>query len=179
MHVLRRVSLVSVILTALLLAPGCSDDDDPTTPEGFQVTIVVTDDAGNPLEGLDLSMVPELPYYQDGKRIPTSVSAPDVSRMSAFPNPFYPDEAPTTIAYVLEDNASVHMRIYTLSGGLVLDKQFSTGDLGGMAGLNEVPWNGRNNQGDPVASGGYIVFIEAEGNGTTMHVMRRKIGVIW
>jgi hypothetical protein len=97
-----------------------------------------------------------------------------------YPNPFHPDEGVgTTIAYVLDDNASVHMRIYTISGGLVLDTQFASGDQGGMTGLNEVPWDGRNGNGDPVASGGYIVFIEAEGNGATMHVMRRKIGVVW
>ena len=96
-----------------------------------------------------------------------------------YPNPFHPDETTTTIAYVLEDNASVRMRIYTLSGGLVLSQQFATGSNGGQAGLNEVPWDGRNGDGDPVASGGYILFIEAEGNGATMHVMRRKIGVVW
>ena len=80
---------------------------------------------------------------------------------------------------MLQDNASVRMRIYTLSGGLVLDRQFNSGDQGGSTGLNEVPWDGRNGNGDPVASGGYILFIEAEGNGATMHVMRRKIGVVW
>jgi hypothetical protein len=96
-----------------------------------------------------------------------------------YPNPFHPDEAPTTIAYVLQDNASVRLRIYTLSGGLVLDRQFATGDQGGQAGLNEVTWDGRNGDGEIVASGGYIALIEAEGNGATMHVMRRKIGVVW
>jgi hypothetical protein len=99
--------------------------------------------------------------------------------LTNYPNPFHPDEAPTTIAYVLQDNASVHTRIYTLSGGLVLDRQFTAGDQGGQTGLNEVTWDGRNGNGDIVASGGYILFIEAEGNGATMHVMRRKIGVVW
>ena len=99
--------------------------------------------------------------------------------LTNYPNPFHPDETPTTIAYVLQDNASVRMRIYTLSGGLVLNKQFIAGDQGGSTGLNEVPWDGRNGNGEPVASGGYILFIEAEGNGATMHVMRRKIGVVW
>ncbi|MBD3869695.1 MAG: Ig-like domain-containing protein, partial [Acidobacteria bacterium] len=94
--------------------------------------------------------------------------------LTNYPNPFHPDETPTTIAYVLEDNASVRMRIYTLSGGLVLNKQFTAGDMGARAGLNEVPWDGRNGVGEPVASGGYILFIEAEGNGATMHIMRRK-----
>jgi hypothetical protein len=96
-----------------------------------------------------------------------------------YPNPFHPNESATTIAYVLDDNARVRMRIYTLSGGLVLDREFAAGDEGGRAGLNEVPWDGTNGDGERVASGGYVLFLEAEGNGATLHEMRRKIGVVW
>jgi hypothetical protein len=98
--------------------------------------------------------------------------------ITSYPNPFHPDEAPTTIAYVLDDNASVRMRVYTISGSLVLDRQFAAGDVGGSPGLNEVQWDGRNGNEEPVASGGYIVYVEAEGTGATQHVMRRKIGVV-
>ncbi|MDX2473598.1 MAG: hypothetical protein QNL91_07780 [Candidatus Krumholzibacteria bacterium] len=96
-----------------------------------------------------------------------------------YPNPFHPDETATTIAYVLDDNATVRVRVYTLSGSLVLDRQHASGDVGGSTGLNEITWDGRNGTGEPVASGGYIVYVEAEGNGATQHVMRRKIGVVW
>lgn len=96
-----------------------------------------------------------------------------------YPNPFHPDETQTTIAYVLDDNARVRMRIYTLSGGLVLDREFAAGDEGGQAGLNEVTWDGTNGDGERVASGGYVLYLEAEGNGATLHEMRRKIGVVW
>lgn len=99
--------------------------------------------------------------------------------LTNYPNPFHPDEAPTTIAYVLDDDASVRIRIYTLSGGLVYEAQYAAGGQGGLGGLNEITWNGRNGDGNAVASGGYILFIEAEGGGTTMHVMRHKIGVVW
>ena len=99
--------------------------------------------------------------------------------LTNYPNPFHPDEAPTTIHYVLNDDATVRMRIYTLSGGLVLDQSFARGDEGGRQGHNTLLWDGYNNDNEPVASGGYILFIEAEGNGATMHVMRRKIGVVW
>ena len=95
-----------------------------------------------------------------------------------YPNPFHPSEAPTTIAYVLADNASVTLQIYTLSGNLVVKRQFPLGAEGGRAGLNEYPWNGRNGQGELVASGGYILVINAEGTGETLHVMRRKIAVV-
>ncbi|KPL19154.1 MAG: hypothetical protein AMJ92_04600 [candidate division Zixibacteria bacterium SM23_81] len=95
-----------------------------------------------------------------------------------YPNPFHPGEAPTTIAYKLADNATVALRIYTLSGGLVLRKDFSSGRPGGIAGLNEYKWDGRNGAGDYVSSGGYVLVIEAKGSGETLHVMRRKIAVV-
>jgi hypothetical protein len=112
--------------------------------------------------------------------IETALVDPDAAggHVTNYPNPFHPDEGPTEIAYVLKDNASVRMRIYTLSGGLVLDRDFVQGEQGGAAGRNAVPWDGRNGDGELVASGGYIVFIEAQGNGSTMHVMRRKVGVV-
>jgi hypothetical protein len=95
-----------------------------------------------------------------------------------YPNPFHPNEAPTTIAYKLNGDARVTLRIYTLSGGLVLEQQFDAGATGGVAGLNEIQWDGQNGEGDMVASGGYIAVIEAEANGETMHSMRRKIAVV-
>ncbi len=95
-----------------------------------------------------------------------------------YPNPFHPNEAPTTIAYKLADNATVTLRIYSITGSLVLERTFHAGSPGGVVGLNEVLWDGQNGSGDLVASGGYIVVIEAEGNGETLHTMRRKIGVV-
>lgn len=111
----------------------------------------------------------------------TALVDPDApgGTITSYPNPFHPDEAATTIAYKLDDDASVRLRVYTVSGGLVLDRQYAAGDVGGREGLNEVQWDGRNGNGDPVASGGYIVYVAAEGNGATQHVMRRKIGVVW
>ena len=70
------------------------------------------------------------------------------------------------------------LRIYTISGALVLREDFARGEQGGVIGLNQYEWDGRNGAGDYVASGGYIVLVEAEGNGETLHVMRRKIAVV-
>ena len=98
--------------------------------------------------------------------------------ISNYPNPFHPGETPTTIAYKLSDNANVTLRIFTLTGGLVFEKSFTTGQQGGMAGLNEYVWDGRNGDGRIVATGGYILHIQANGNGETLHSMRRKIAVV-
>jgi hypothetical protein len=95
-----------------------------------------------------------------------------------YPNPFHPGEAPTTIAYKLSDNARVSLRIFSLTGMLVLDKVYPNGSAGGLAGLNEITWNGRNGEGTTVSSGGYIAVVEAVRNGETIHVMRRKIAVV-
>jgi hypothetical protein len=95
-----------------------------------------------------------------------------------YPNPFHPGEAPTTIAYKLSDNARVTLRVYSLTGMLVLNRVFQDGAAGGLAGLNEITWDGRNGEGESVASGGYIAVVEAVHNGETIHVMRRKIAVV-
>ena len=65
-----------------------------------------------------------------------------------------------------------------MSGGLVYQERFDASTPGGLTGLNEVQWDGRNGDGTLVSSGGYILVIEAEGNGETIHTMRRKIAVV-
>ena len=98
--------------------------------------------------------------------------------LTNYPNPFHPGEAPTTIAYKLDDNATVTVKIFTLTGGLVYEKSFSPGSQGGSAGLNQFTWDGRNGKGDVVASGGYVLHLEAAGQGETLHTMSRKIAVV-
>jgi hypothetical protein len=95
-----------------------------------------------------------------------------------YPNPFHPPDEGTTIAYKLDDNASVTMRIFTQSGDLVRRVAFDKAAVGGAAGLNQYVWDGKNGKGDVVASGGYIVLIEAQGTGETLHVIRRKVAVV-
>ncbi len=95
-----------------------------------------------------------------------------------YPNPFHPPAENTTLAYVLADDATVTLRIFTLSGEPVRQETFTRGGPGGQAGTNEWLWDGRNGSGSIVASGGYIVLLEAKGTGETLHVMRRKIAVV-
>jgi hypothetical protein len=95
-----------------------------------------------------------------------------------YPNPFHPPAEGTTLAYKLDDNASVTIRIFSQMGSLVRRVVFDKGAVGGAAGLNQYLWDGKNGKGDVVASGGYIVLIEAQGTGETLHVIRRKIAVV-
>ncbi len=112
--------------------------------------------------------------------IETALVDPDApgGTLTSYPNPIHPDEAPGTILYKLADNATVTLRLYTLSGGLVLRREFAAGSLGGRAGLNEVVWDGKDDTGGPAASGGYILDVKAQGTGETLHHMRRKIAVV-
>ena len=99
--------------------------------------------------------------------------------LTNYPNPFHPGEAPTTIAYVLDDNARVTLKVYTLSGDLVLMREFPTGSPGATVGSERVRlgWKERRRK-DGGFSGAYILTVNAEGSGETLHAMRRKIAVV-
>jgi hypothetical protein len=102
----------------------------------------------------------------------------DGGYLTNYPNPFHPGETPTTIAYKLSDNATVTMKVYTLTGGLVFEKTFAAGQPGGLAGLNTFVWDGRNGDGKLVATGGYVLRMQANGSGETLHTMTRKIAAV-
>ena len=76
------------------------------------------------------------------------------------PNPFNPDTEDTKICYYLEeDDDDVKIKLFTLTGDLV----YSWENISGRAGLNQWPWNGKNEKGKIVENGGYICLIEAGG----------------
>ena len=95
-----------------------------------------------------------------------------------YPNPFHAGAEGTTIAYKLDDFATVSLRIFTTSGSLVRRMTFARGTPGGNPGLNEWVWDGKNGKGEVVSSGGYVAFIEAQGTGETLHVIKHKIAVV-
>jgi hypothetical protein len=98
--------------------------------------------------------------------------------ITSYPNPFHPPTQGTTLAWKLADDATVTLRIFTQSGDLVLQRTFARATPGGTSGLNSWIWDGANGAGRTVASGGYLALVEAQGNGATLHVMRRKIAVV-
>lgn len=116
-----------------------------------------------------------------GVNIVTAVVNPEAGAgyLTSYPNPFHPGEGPTTIVWNLDAASEVRLQIWTTSGSLVLDRRFAAGEQGGAAGTNAFEWNATNGDGEAVASGGYVVRVEAQGDGATEHVMRRKLGVVW
>ncbi|MDH5386589.1 MAG: hypothetical protein OEY18_17955 [Candidatus Aminicenantes bacterium] len=75
------------------------------------------------------------------------------------PNPFNPDTEDTKICYYLEEDDDVKIKLFTLTGELV----YSWENISGKEGLNQWPWNGKNEKGKIVENGGYICLIEAGG----------------
>ncbi len=89
-----------------------------------------------------------------------------------YPNPFNPE---TWIPYQLSEPAEVTLRIYTVNGGSV-----RTLDLGPTpAGIYQsrsraVYWNGKNEVGEPVASGIYFYTLTAGDFTATRKLLIRK-----
>lgn len=76
---------------------------------------------------------------------------------SAYPNPFNPS---TNIDYSLNLDSDVSMFIYDMQGRLVktLVSEYKVADQ------YTVSWNGKNDNGEQVSSGMYLVRLEANGN---------------
>ena len=90
-----------------------------------------------------------------------------------YPNPFHAGSESILLSYVLGQDAAVKVSIYTLFGDLVRELGAVAGARGGSAGLNELPWDGRNGKGDLVRPGVYVAKVDGPGvNGTI------KVGVL-
>lgn len=85
---------------------------------------------------------------------PISVPAPQARLFQNYPNPFNPH---TVIRYELPADARVSLRIYTVTGQLV--RTLVNGRQ--ERGRRTVVWDGRDEQGTPVASGVYYYALTA------------------
>jgi len=79
----------------------------------------------------------------------------------AYPNPFDPAGEPTKLLFSLNRSAQVTVRVYSVSGRLVKEADFSA-----QAGSNAFAWDGRDESGDPVANGVYLVRVAAQREGS-------------
>ncbi|MFA5858246.1 MAG: hypothetical protein WC955_04195 [Elusimicrobiota bacterium] len=90
----------------------------------------------------------------ESESIDLSASALTTQSMN-YPNPFSPDKGGTQIRFHLQKNTRVLVTIFTVSGQII--RQW---DIDGLKGSNYITWNGDNQNGSLVSSGGYIVLIE-------------------
>jgi DNA-binding transcriptional regulator YhcF (GntR family) len=94
-------------------------------------------------------------------------SAENSITAGSYPNPFNPE---TQIAYTLGVSGQVKIKIYNITGQLI--RTFDQGYQ--PAGSYNVLWDGRNENGDMVASGVYLYRIEAGSYSTTNRMVLLK-----
>jgi peptidase C25-like protein/flagellar hook capping protein FlgD len=90
----------------------------------------------------------------------------------AYPNPFDPAGEPTKLLFSLNRSAEVTIRVYSVSGRLV-----RKADFGAQAGPNAFSWDGRDEAGDAVANGVYLVRVVAQRSGSeeTARILERVV----
>jgi hypothetical protein len=77
-----------------------------------------------------------------------------LSDVFAMPNPF--SEA-TNFIFQTSDRASVHLRVYNLSGILVWERRMAAEE-----GFNGMYWDGRDVAGDRLANGTYLFVLDVD-----------------
>ena len=82
-------------------------------------------------------------------------------------------------AYYLSSSCNVIFAIYDPFGNLVYEQEISPGSEGAHSGLNRISWNGRNGEGERVASGLYYAVIKGWTHTATIFNERMKVGVVW
>ncbi len=82
------------------------------------------------------------------------ISTPAIFNLEAYPSPFNPQ---TTISFELLKQADVDIHIFDLAGRLVWSTTLNTPQVG----HHEVKWNGQDSRGGGLASGVYIIQIDA------------------
>jgi len=87
--------------------------------------------------------------------------------LPVYPNPFNPS---TTVRFRLSRHERAIVRIFDLHGRVVCrlaDRQYSSG-------LHELSWDGRNDSGQPVSSGLYVVRVETADQSRTQKMVLLK-----
>lgn len=112
-------------------------------------------------DGRFVSVKPYSIGYVDVERVSTSVNGSTVQPLDfaigqAYPNPF---NATTLVPFTLRRSGRAALKVYDITGRLVatlVDRELT-------AGKHQVSWDGHSANGLPVASGTYIVRLEADG----------------
>ena len=137
------------------------------------IGIGVTDKAKNTLYH-DFTEITRFEVTDETQAAPTAqVALPDKNALLAnYPNPFNPE---TWIPYQLASPADVTLTIYTMNGTLV--RTLALGDK--AAGIYQsrnraAHWDGKNELGEPVASGVYFYTLKAGDFTATRKMLIRK-----
>ncbi|UCE66152.1 MAG: hypothetical protein JSU85_15090 [Candidatus Zixiibacteriota bacterium] len=99
-------------------------------------------------------------------------SPPEFKLISAFPSPFVISDAASevTIRYSLDlryDNDDISIWVFDLSGNRVRGIEDVRTDFGAQ---NGAVWDGKNDNGEYIASGVYIIHLEGAGKSSSMKI---------
>jgi hypothetical protein len=98
----------------------------------------------------------------------------------AFPNPFGSiNRESTLIFYSLHRASAVRLTIYDPFGNEVWKRRFNQGEPGAMFGDNMVYWDGRNEKGQRVASGVYLIQVLGMLQTGIDFKGLYRVGVVW
>ena len=119
---------------------------------------------------------PDLPKLQRGLAVLEQLLASLIPKATAllanYPNPFNPE---TWIPYQLANPAEVTVTIYAANGAVVRMLDFGHQRAGSYASRSRAAyWDGRNAQGEPVASGVYFYTLQAGEFSATRKMVIRK-----
>jgi hypothetical protein len=89
----------------------------------------------------------------------------DLSQLKIFPNPFRASRGDNKVTFANLSGGGT-IKIFNVAGHEVFEKSFD-------ASVTNFDWNVKNNNGDDVASGVYIYFIDSGGD--TRH---GKLGIL-
>ncbi len=102
-----------------------------------------------------------------------------LSNVSNFPNPFNSRKQNTTLFYYLNQDTGIEVRIYDSMGHFVRKYNYTSGIISkSVKGDCSMDWDGKNEQGEYVAKGGYFVVIEAPDTKGEEKKVIRMVGVI-
>ncbi len=91
--------------------------------------------------------------------ISTGMPTKVLTNLSNYPNPFNSNLENTTIYYYLNQNKKISIKIYNIYGKTLYESNYFEGGRGGMAGANEIEWNGTDQMGNKLPLGGYPMII--------------------
>ncbi len=97
----------------------------------------------------------------------------------AYPNPMGIVGNRMYFVYYLGGSCNVIFAIYDPFGNMVYEEKITPGSEGAHGGLNRLSWNGRNNEGERVATGLYYAVIKGWTHTATIFEKRMKGGVVW
>jgi hypothetical protein len=97
----------------------------------------------------------------------------------AYPNPMGIVGNRMYFAYYLSGSCNVIFAIYDPFGNLVYKEDIVPGSQGAQDGRNTIPWNGRNSEGERVATGLYYAVIKGWTHTATIFEKKIKVGVVW